>query len=179
MDKIQPVSYGQDAPAVVNLVIEIQRGGRNKYELDKSTGALVLDRVNGVHMGYPTDYGYVPGTLCDDGDPIDGLLVIDESVPPGIVVPARPLGVLFMVDDGENDEKLILVPAKDISKDHIKSVNDLGDNFKRAVEHFYTHYKDWKNDWQGTRVELKGWGGPDKAKAAIEAAIKRAAEAAG
>ena len=99
------VSYGDDAPNTVNLIIEIQKGGRNKYELDKATGKITLDRVNGTYFGYPTDYGYVPDTLCDDGAPLDGLLIIDESVPAGIVVPVRAIGVLFFEDDGENDHK--------------------------------------------------------------------------
>ena len=98
-----PLSYGDNAPDTVNLVIEIKKGERNKYELDKASGMLVLDRVNATMLGYPTDYGYVPDTLCEDGDPLDGLLVIDESVPHGVVVPARPIGVLKMIDDGVGD----------------------------------------------------------------------------
>jgi Inorganic pyrophosphatase len=169
------ISYGKDSPEVVNLVIEIRKDeGRNKYEMDKDTGYLTLDRVNGTTMGYPCDYGYVPGTLCEDGDPIDGLLVIDESVPGGVCVPARPIGVLYMVDDGEADEKLILVPAKDISKDHIKDLDDLGLNFQKKIEHFYSHYKDWKNNWTGASVKFNGWGDAAAAKKVIEESIKRA-----
>src|SRR5262245_3734130 len=107
----KPVTVGDKAPDVVNLIIEIQKGaGRNKYEFDKDTDRLTLDRVNATTATYPTDYGYVPGTLCEDGDPLDGLLLIDEPVVHGAVVPARPIGVLYMVDEGEADEKLILVP---------------------------------------------------------------------
>lgn len=168
------LSYGDDAPNVVNVVIEIQRGSRNKIEVDKDTGRLFLDRVNGTFLGYPQDYGYVPDTLCDDGDPLDALLVIDESLPHGVVVPARPVGVLHFEDDGEMDEKLICVPADDISKDHIKTLDDLGDAFKKNLEHFYSHYKDWKKDWKGVSAKLKGWGGPDDAKKVIEDSIKRA-----
>lgn len=175
---LQDVSVGNDAPNVINLVIEIQRGGgRNKYEVDKDTGHLTLDRVNGTTATYPADYGYVPGTLCDDGDPLDALLLIDEPVVHGAVVPARPIGVLYMVDDGEGDEKLICVPAKDISKDHLHDLNDLSDkgaNLKKVVEHFYSHYKDWKNDWQGVKVEFKGWGGADEAKKVVTESIERA-----
>jgi inorganic pyrophosphatase len=171
----QELSYGADAPNVVNVVIEIQKGGgANKYEMDKSTGSLTLDRVNGTSMVYPADYGYVPGTLCDDGDPLDALLIIDESVPHGVVVPARPIGVLYMVDDGEADEKLICVPAKDISKDHIKELSDLDPNFQKRVEHFYRHYKDWKNDWQGVKFESNGWGDASAAKKIITESIDRA-----
>lgn len=152
------LTAGKHAPKIVNVVIEIRRGERNKYEMDKDTGYLTLDRVNGTVLGYPADYGYVPNTLCDDGDPLDALLIIDESVPHGVVVPARPIGVLRMVDEGEGDEKLICVPADDVSKDHIKDLADLGPNFTKVIEHFYTHYKDWKKDWTGSSVSFNGWG---------------------
>ena len=168
------ISYGEKAPAVVNLIIEIRKGEKNKYEMDKETGYLTLDRVNGTMLGYPSDYGYIPETLCEDGDPLDGLLIIDESVPHNTVVPARPIGVLYMIDDGEKDEKIILVPAKDVSKDHIKDLADLGDNFKKVIEHFYSHYKDWKNDWTGTKVSFDGWGDAVAAQKVIEQSIARA-----
>lgn len=168
------VSYGSDAPNTVNVIIEIQKGSRNKIEVDKETGRLFLDRVNGTLLGYPTDYGYIPNTLCEDGDPLDALVIIDESLPHGAVVPARPVGVLYFEDDGEMDEKLICVPADDISSKHIKSLDDLGDAFKKNIEHFYSHYKDWKKDWKGVSAELKGWGGVDDAKKVIEDSIKAA-----
>lgn len=159
----------------VNVIIEIRRGeGRNKYELDKSTGRLTLDRVNGTTATYPADYGYIPGTLCEDGDALDVLLVIDESVVHGVVVPSRPIGVLYMVDDGEADEKIICVPSKDISKDHIKDLADLGENFKKTVEQFYSHYKDWKNDWQGVSVKFNGWGDAEAAQKVVADSIAKA-----
>lgn len=165
---------GEKAPDVVNVIIEIRRGeGKNKYELDKETGYVTLDRVNAANLRYPSDYGYIPGTLCDDGDPLDVLLVIDESVPQKVVVPARPIGVLRMVDEGEGDEKLICVPDKDITQDHIKEVDDLGLNYKKVVEHFYSHYKDWKNDWKGVDVHFNGWGDATEAKKMVEESIKR------
>ncbi|MBI3624315.1 inorganic diphosphatase [Candidatus Saccharibacteria bacterium] len=168
------LSYGNDAPDVVNVVIEIQKGSRNKYEHDETTGRIFLDRVNGTLLGYPTDYGEIPGTLCEDGDPLDALLIIDESVPLDVIVPARPVGVLYFEDEGEPDEKIICVAAKDISKDHIKTLNDLGGAFKKNVEHFYAHYKDWKNDWRGVSAKLKGWGDAEAAKKVIQESIARA-----
>lgn len=169
------LTVGKDAPNTVNVVIEIRRGeGKNKYELDKSTGMLTLDRVNATMLKYPADYGYIPGTLCEDGDPLDALLVIDESVPQGVVVPSRAIGVLYMVDDGEGDEKLIVVPADDVTQSHIQEVEDLGANFKQQVEHFYTHYKDWKNDWKGVEVRFNGWGDAAAARKVIEESIARA-----
>lgn len=170
----QEVTFGDVDKGVVNVIIEIRKGERNKYEFDKKTGRLTLDRVNGTAMGYPYDYGYIPGTLCEDGDPLDALLVIDESVPHGVVVPSRPIGVLYFEDDGDMDEKLIVVPADDISKDHIKDIADLGDNFKKVLEHYYHHYKDWKNGWQGVSAKLHGWGGAEDALKVVHSSIDRA-----
>jgi inorganic pyrophosphatase len=168
------LSYGKKAPGIVNVVIEIRKGERNKYEMDKDTGRIFLDRVNGTTMGYPEDYGYVPNTLCDDGDPLDALLIIDESVPHGVVVPARVIGVLMFEDDGEMDEKLITVAADDVSKDHIKDLADLGENFQKVIEHFYSHYKDWKKNWSGVDGELKGWGDAAAAQKVVTDSIERA-----
>jgi inorganic pyrophosphatase len=167
------LSYGDNAPDVVNVVIEIRKGERNKYEVDKETGRLFLDRVNATMLGYPADYGYVPDTLCDDGDPVDALLIIDESVPHGVVIPSRAIGVLYFEDDGEMDEKLIVVADDDVTKSHIKEVDDLGPNFKKIVEHFYSHYKDWKKDWTGVKAEFKGWGNASEAKQVITDSIAR------
>lgn len=168
------LNAGSKAPEIINVVIEIRKGERNKYEMDKDTGYITLDRVTPLAMGYPTDYGYVPETLCDDGDPLDALLIIDESVPHGVVVPSRPIGVLRMVDGGEGDEKLICVPADDITKEHITEVDQLGDNFKKMIEHFYSHYKDWKKDWKGAEVSFNGWGDATAAKQVVEDSIKLA-----
>ena len=169
------VSYGENAPKVVNVVIEIQKGNVNKYELDKKTGRIFLDRVNGTaSLGYPADYGYIPDTLCDDGDPLDALLIIDEPVPHGVLVRCRPICVLYMVDDGEGDEKLVCVANDDVTKAHIKHVDDLGENFKPMMEHFYKQYKAWKKNWQGTPVEFNGWGGPEDAIKVIETSINNA-----
>lgn len=170
----QDVPAGINPPDEINLIIEIQKGGgQNKYEFDKRTGRLTLDRVNGTTAKYPADYGYVPGTLCEDGDPLDALLLIDEPVTHGAVVPSRPIGVLYMIDDGEGDEKLICIPRDDISQAHIKELGDIDPNFQKRVEQFYSHYKDWKNDWQGVKVEFKGWGDSNAAKKVIADSIER------
>ena len=168
------VGYGDEAPETVNVIIEIRKNERNKYEFDKTTGRLMLDRVNATMLGYPADYGYIPQTLCDDGDPLDALLIIDESVPHGVVVPSRPIGVLYMVDDGEGDEKLICVAKDDVSKSHIQEVEDLGPEFKKVIEHFYTHYKDWKKDWKGSPVSFNGWGDAAAARKVVETSIETA-----
>lgn len=175
---VAPVSPGKEAPAVVNVIIEIRKGERNKYEFDKETGRLYLDRVNGTTLGYPADYGYIPGTLCEDGDPLDALLVIDESVPHGVVVPSRPIGVLYMIDDDERDEKVVCVPASDVSKDHIKDLADLGENFQKVTQHYYMHYKDWKAGWAGAKVAFDGWGDAAAARKVVEEAVSRVEQAA-
>ena len=169
----EQVPTGRDVPNSVNLIIEIQKGSQNKYEYDKTSGRLTLDRVNATMLVYPADYGYIPNTLCQDGDPLDALLIIHESVPTGIVVPSRPIGVLYMIDDGEADEKLICVPSDDVSMDWAKEIDDLGEHFKKVIEHFYTHYKDWKNNWQGSPVSFKGWGNAEAARKVIEDSTAR------
>jgi inorganic pyrophosphatase len=173
MSDLKTVPAGDITKGIVNVIIEIRKGERNKYEVDKETGRLFLDRVNGTMLGYPADYGYVPETLCEDGDPLDALLIIDESVPHGVVVPSRPIGVLYFEDDGEMDEKLIVVPADDVSKAHIKELDDLGENFKQVIEHFYSHYKDWKKNWTGVEGKLHGWGGAQAALDVVNASISR------
>jgi inorganic pyrophosphatase len=105
---------------------------------------------------------------------LDVLLIIEEPVVHGAVVPARPIGVLYMIDDGEGDEKLICVPADDITHEHIKELDDIDPNFKKRVEHFYKHYKDWKNNWTGVQVEFKGWGNAADAKKVVTDSIARA-----
>jgi inorganic pyrophosphatase len=171
---LSDVSYGDKAPDTVNVVIEIRRGEHNKYEVDKTTGRLFLDRVNGGSLGYPADYGYIPDTLCEDGDPLDALVIIQESLPHGVVVPCRAIGVLYMVDDGEKDEKLICVPVDDVTQSHLTSITDLGPNFQPMVEHFYRQYKAWKKNWQGTDVSFNGWGDAASAKQVISESIDRA-----
>lgn len=170
---MQEITAGSKVPDELNVIIEIRRGEKNKYEVDKATGRLMLDRVNVTMLGYPADYGYVPNTLCEDGDPLDALLIIDESVPHGVVVPSRPIGVLRMVDDGEGDEKLICVPVNDVTKSHIQDLADLGSEFPKIIEHFYTHYKDWKKNWAGSPVSFNGWGDAAAAKDVVIESVKR------
>ncbi|MCC7289127.1 inorganic diphosphatase [bacterium] len=166
---LKDVGIGKNAPDEINVIIEIPRGTHgNKYEMDKETGAIFLDRVTAVPMYYPYDYGYVPQTLCEDGDPLDALIVIDEPLYPGVVVPVRPVGVMYMIDGDEADEKLVCVPVDDITKDHVKEIDDLGPQVKNFIKHYYLHYKDWKKDWQGAKVEISGWGDASKAREVIQ-----------
>ena len=164
------IPLGSKSPQVVNVVIEIPRGSGNKYELDKDTGAIFLDRVQPTTMKQPYDYGFLPETLGDDGDPLDAMIVIDEPLYPGVVVPSRVIGVMYMIDDGENDEKLICVADDDKHYEHAQTVEDLGGHVKHKVEHYFAHYK----DLQKKEVKITGWGDKAEAYALIERYQKQA-----
>ena len=123
-------------------VIEIPRGSRNKYEVDHETGRVHLDRVLYTPFVYPVDYGYFDKTLGGDGDPLDALVLLEFPVFPGVVVNVRAVGVLPMEDDGGMDEKILCVPAEDKRWDHIQDINDVPEQTRNEIEHFFTHYKD-------------------------------------
>lgn len=155
---------GKKFPNEIYVVLEIPKGSRNKYEFNEEFGLIELDRVNYTAMAHPYDYGFIPGTRSEDGDHLDAFVLLDNSAFPGALVSARPVGVLFMVDDGEKDEKIIAVPSKDPRYNHIKDLTDLSPHIKKEIEHFFAHYK----DLQKVTVELKGWGNAEKAKEVIE-----------
>jgi inorganic pyrophosphatase len=167
-----PLSYGSKAPEVVNTVIENPKGSRLKVEFDKETGHFMLDRVHQTHLGSPCEYGFVPDTLDEDGDALDTLLVSDDPMPMGIVVPMRVIGVMYMNDNGEVDNKLVGLPAGDESKNHIRSVDDLGEKWKHAVKHYFEHYKDLKG--AGEPVTVSGFGGFDEAAKIFRECVERA-----
>lgn len=164
---LQDVPSGANTPDEVNVVVEIPRGCNNKYEYDKDMGMIALDRVQPTAMGQPYDYGFIPHTLSDDGDPLDALVVIDEPLYPHVVVPCRVIGVLKMVDDGDYDEKLICVAAEDKHYDHVRSLDDLGEHFQKKVAHYFEHYKDLQNK----EVQVTGWGDVDEAHEITRTAI--------
>src|SRR3989344_5738493 len=125
----------------MNVIIEIPKGKQNKYEYDKKHKIFALDRVLYSLFHYPSDYGFIPGTLCDDGDPLDGFVILGEPTFPGILIKARPLGIIEMVDNGEQDNKLLCVAVDDPFHQNMKDVKDLPDHFLKAVKHFLEHYK--------------------------------------
>jgi inorganic pyrophosphatase len=127
---------------MIEAVIEIPRGSRNKYEVDHATGRVHLDRVLYTPFVYPVDYGYFDKTLGGDGDPLDALVLLEFPVFPGVVVNVRAVGVLPMEDDGGMDEKILCVPAKDKRWEHIQDINDVPEQTRNEIEHFFTHYKD-------------------------------------
>ncbi|TSC70150.1 MAG: inorganic pyrophosphatase [Parcubacteria group bacterium Gr01-1014_46] len=151
----------------INVIIEINKGSKNKYEIDKQTGLIMLDRAMHTTQDYPFDYGFVPQTLWDDGDPLDVLVLTTYPLFPGILVKVRPVAIVNMVDDGESDAKIIAVPVKDPRFDEIKDIGDINKHTLKEIEHFYKTYKDLQNKV----VVINGIDGADKAKEAFEKAL--------
>ncbi|RZD30593.1 MAG: inorganic pyrophosphatase [uncultured DHVE6 group euryarchaeote] len=162
------VGYGKRAPDEVNVIIEIPAGSKDKYELDKETGLIMLDRVLEVSMAYPGNYGFIPMTFCDDKDPLDVIILTHSPIHPGVLVKARPVAVLDMVDSGESDEKILAVPANDPRFDQIKDLKDVPKAFLDEIYHFFERYKDLR---KGT-VQLGKWGNAKLAKKVINDSIK-------
>lgn len=148
----------------LNVVIEIPKLSRIKYELDKDSGLIKVDRVLYSPMHYPANYGFVPKTLWDDGDPLDVLVISHEPFVPGCLVEARPIGVLDMKDDGEGDAKILSVPSKDPRFNNIKDISDLEPHVLEEIMHFFKVYK----DLQKKEVLVEKWEGREKAFEAIE-----------
>ena len=167
------ISAGQNLPWDVNVVIEIPYGGPPiKYELDKKSGALYVDRFLHTAMYYPANYGFIPHTLAEDGDPVDALVVANIPVMPGAVVRCRPIGVLFMEDEAGQDEKLLMVPVDKLSPyySNIKSYEDLPLILRDQISHFFTHYKDLE---KGKWVKIRDWGSPEEAAELIQKAYQK------
>ncbi|MEX2235350.1 MAG: inorganic diphosphatase [Cyclobacteriaceae bacterium] len=139
------VAVGKDPPAYVNGIIEIPRGSRAKYEIDKESGLIKLDRVIYASMYYPLNYGFIPQTLGGDGDPLDIVVLTQVSVVPLCLIPSKVIGVMQMVDRGEADEKIIAVAEQDPSVSHIDNVKDLPDHLLSELRHFFENYKTLEN----------------------------------
>ncbi len=163
------LSPGENPPEVVTAVIEIPGGSRNKYELDKASGLFKLDRVLYSAVNYPSDYGLIPRTLHEDGDPLDVLVRINEPTFTGCLIDVRPIGVLMMLDKGEPDDKILAVPAHDPHSEEFFDIADIAQHFLKEVEHFFQIYK----DLEGKRVEILGWENSDVAMDVITESIER------
>ncbi|MDS3860890.1 inorganic diphosphatase [Thermosynechococcaceae cyanobacterium BACA0444] len=158
----------QPKPGLVNVLIEIVGGSRNKYEFDKEMNAFILDRVLYSSVQYPFDYGFIPNTLGDDGDPLDGLVIMDEPTFPGCVIAARPIGYLEMIDGGDRDEKILCVPADDPRYGEVKSLKDIAPHRLAEVAEFFRTYK----NLQKKVTEILDWQDVDKVQALVDKGIK-------
>jgi inorganic pyrophosphatase len=170
---LERVNAGRDIPNDLNVIIEIPAAADPvKYEVDKETGALFVDRIMNVAMHYPANYGYIPDTLCEDGDPLDVMVITPFPLVPGCVVRCRPLGLLNMSDEKGGDAKLIAVPVKKMCAmyDGVENTDDLPPMLLRQIAHFFEHYKDLDS---GKWVKLGGWGGYDDAVTEINTSVER------
>jgi inorganic pyrophosphatase len=171
---VTKIKTGRSPPGDVNVVIEIPQGSAVKYEVDKESGAVVVDRFLFTPMAYPAAYGFIPGTLADDGDPADALVLVPAAVVPGAVIRARPIGMLKMEDESGQDEKIICVPHDKISLHYrdVQSVDQLPEIVRSQIQHFFEHYKDLE---PGKWVKVTGWA----SRAEAEDVIRRAMAAVG
>ncbi|HGX92458.1 MAG TPA: inorganic diphosphatase [Candidatus Tenderia sp.] len=170
LDRVSP---GKDLPNSVNVIIEIPaHSDPVKYEVDKETGAMFVDRFMATAMFYPCNYGYVPHSLSEDGDPVDVLVVTPHPLIAGSVVKVRPIGVLKMSDESGIDAKVLAVPVTKLTDRyaHIEDIDDMPKQMLDQISHFFEHYKDLE---KGKWVKLEGWGNVADAQAEIEASIKR------
>lgn len=147
----------------INTIIEINKGSKNKYEIDKETGMIALDRVLHSSQDYPFDYGFVPQTLWDDGDAVDVIVLTTYPLLPGILVRVRPVAIMDMVDSGESDAKIIAVPVDDPRWDDVKDLADVNKHTLKEMEHFFSTYKKLQNK----EVSVQGFHGKDKAEEAF------------
>ncbi len=173
--RIDAIPTGKNPPDDINVIIEVPVGGEPiKYEMDKASGALFVDRYLYTSMRYPGNYGFVPHTLSDDGDPIDVLVASTRAITPGAVLNCRPIGALMMTDEAGGDEKIVAVPSAKLSRRYEKVANysDLPQITIQQIEHFFAHYKDLEGDkW----VRVDGWVDAEAARKLIQDGIDRAA----
>jgi len=172
--RIEEIPLGKNPPHDVNVIVEVPLGGEPvKYEMDKASGTMFVDRILYTAMRYPGNYGFVPHTLSGDGDPVDVLIANHRSIMPGAVISCRPVGVLFMKDEAGLDEKIVAVPSDHVSGRFkgVRDVTDLPEQHRDQIAHFFQHYKDLEaNKW----AEIVRWGDAQEARDAIETAVKAA-----
>ncbi|SDU37968.1 inorganic diphosphatase [Stappia sp. ES.058] len=171
--RIDAVPIGSNPPEDINVIVEVSVGGEPiKYEMDKEAGAMYVDRFLYTPMRYPGNYGFVPHTLCGDGDPVDVIVANQRPIVPGAIMNCRPIGVLFMEDEAGMDEKLIAVPSSKLTKryDNVAHFEDLPTITIEQIKHFFEHYKDLE---PGKWVKIAGFGGPEDAKRIIRESIER------
>ncbi len=166
------ISHGEKIPDLINVIIEIPAGSNNKYEIDKETGLIALDRANYTSSPYPFDYGFVPQTLWEDGDALDVVVFSTFPLHPGILVEVRPVGVIEMIDDGESDYKILGVPKNDRRWDHVHDLKDLNPHNVKEICHFFQTYKQLKKDNHESKVEIRGIKDKKEALEAVKKSIE-------
>lgn len=172
--RLDAISTGTNPPHEVNVVIEVPIGGEPiKYEMDKASGALFVDRFLYTAMRYPGNYGFIPHTLSADGDPCDVIVANTRAIAPGAVMSCRPVGVLLMEDEAGGDEKIIAVPSNKLTRryEKVENYSDLPQITLQQIEHFFSHYKDLES---GKWVRVLGWGDAERARQIIAESIARA-----
>jgi inorganic pyrophosphatase len=157
------VDPGPDCPELVRMIVEIPKNSTNKYEYDGKLGVFRLDRSLYSPMHYPGDYGFIPGTLAEDNDPLDVLVLVGEPSFTGCMIEVRPVGILNMVDSEEGDQKVLAVPTRNPRYDQIHTMDQIFTHVRREIEHFFTIYK----ELEGRLTRMEGWGGPREARKAI------------
>ena len=172
--RIDAISVGKNPPQDINVIVEVAVGGEPvKYELDKDAGTMVVDRMLYTSMRYPGNYGFIPHTLSEDGDPLDVLIANNRPLIPGCVINCRPIGVLFMKDEAGGDEKLIAVPSASVSAmyEHVNDLADLPEMKRQQISHFFERYKDLED---GKWVEIERWGDAKDAQKLVMDSIQAA-----
>jgi inorganic pyrophosphatase len=162
------ISLGKNTPEEFNTIIEIPKGSKNKYEVDKDTGMIKLDRAMKTAQDYPFDYGFAPQTLWEDNDPLDVVVLTTYPLSPGILVNVRPVGVMRMIDGGEGDDKIIAVPVDDPRWEEVRDLEDVNKHTRKEIQHFFETYKTIENK----EVEISGWEGRKAAMEAVEKSVK-------
>lgn len=172
--RIDAIATGYNPPEDINVVVEVPYGGEPvKYEMDKDAGTMVVDRILYTAMRYPGNYGFVPHTLSDDGDPLDVLIANHRPLMPGSVINCRPVGVLYMTDEAGGDEKLIAVPSSRVSQMYarVQTLDDLPEIQRKQIAHFFERYKDLED---GKWVKIDRWGDAEEAADMVRQAINDA-----
>lgn len=167
INSFHDIAPGKKIPEEINVIIEIPKGSKNKYEIDKATGLIALDRALHTAQDYPFDYGFMPQSLWDDGDALDVVLLTTYPLFPGVLVAARPVAIMHMTDSGEGDDKVIAVPVHDPRWEEVRDVSDINKHTLKELEHFFMTYK----KIQGKEVGVTGFSGVDKAYAAVHKGI--------
>lgn len=162
------LSLGDKAPEEFNVIVECPKGSKNKYEVDKETGLIKLDRAMKTAQDYPFDYGFAPQTLWEDGDPLDVVILTTYPLHPGILLKVRPVGVMHMIDDGEGDDKIIAVPVKDLRWEDTQDLSDINKHTLKEMRHFFETYKSIENKV----VTINGFEGKDKAIEGVKKSIE-------